>query len=1166
MSATRVADVLQIRNRFMRSIHLERDFADGALQDYIVTPQTRATLARLVQGLGAQSRQRAWRITGDYGTGKSSFALALAQILSNRNQHLPLLQKAVDFRQLGTPRPQLLPVLVTGSRQPISIAVLKALQRSLEDCRSRGPEPRVLGKIRDLLGAPTSGASDSVAIDLLQETAAYVCSAGRGTGILIILDELGKFLEFAALHPDRQDVFFLQSLAETAARSGKTPIFVVGLLHQGFNAYAEQLSQVVQKEWEKVAGRFEELIFNQPLEQTAALVAHALDVRIGRLPREIGRKAERDMVAAITLGWYGPSATQRTLTETAARLYPLHPTVLPVLVRLFSRFGQNERSLFSFLFSDEPFGLQEFSGRALEGGPFYRLHHLYDYARATFGSRLTVQSYRSHWNQIESVVESFPQEHTGQLQILKAVALLNLLDAPNLLATDAILSVAVGGDAEMSGRQIKDALRDLGQEKHVLYNRGAAGGYCLWPHTSVNLEKAYQEACRAIGTPQRISSFIQEDLETRPLVARRHYIETGNLRHFDVWYAPMADLPGFDGEDQTSADGRIIVPLCETEAERQQALTFARSATVKNRPDILIAVPRPLAALVGLVQECQRWQWISQNIPELNNDSYAAEEVSRQLSASRQVLEKRISSYVGLRQFTETMELQWFHRGSSLSISGGRELLATLSKICDTTYALAPRIRNELVNRHVLSSAAAAARLRLIERIFQYPTQSLLGMDPKKKPPEMSMYLSVLKEASLHREVAGTWAIVEPSPGTDPCKLRPVFDRIRELIEEKPDGRVRVSDLFAQLRRRPYGIRDGIAPLLLAIYSVVHEQNIAFYEDDAFLRHPSGHDFRCLTKEPSSFEVQYCRIAGVRATVFDKLRKLLAPEESPLRKSDILDVVRPLCEFAAQLPAFTHSTRTLSAEATAVREALHRAKEPANLLFKELPQACGFREFESARDAVSPEVMRFVEVFKRALAELKAAYPDLLSRMETSIVGAFDRPGSFAEVRKSLSSVAARLLVAVVEPRLKAFCFRLADTSLPDSAWVESLGSLVCSKPPSKWLDADAEAFQEDIKRFARQFRRVEAMAFNALKEKGNTAIRVSVTQQDGVEVDQVLYVGRDEEKKATEIERAILDIIKNSNRVGLVAASRALGKALASAKESSSDGPQGSTRVRRDS
>jgi hypothetical protein len=79
------------------------------------------------------------------------------------------------------------------------------------------------------------------------------------------LDELGKILEYAALFPERQDIFLMQRLAEMAARSGNTPLFVVGLLHQGFSAYADHLSQTAQREWEKVAGRFDEIVFDQPL-------------------------------------------------------------------------------------------------------------------------------------------------------------------------------------------------------------------------------------------------------------------------------------------------------------------------------------------------------------------------------------------------------------------------------------------------------------------------------------------------------------------------------------------------------------------------------------------------------------------------------------------------------------------------------------------------------------------------------------------------------------------------------------------------------------------------------------------------------------------------------------------------------------------------------------
>jgi hypothetical protein len=94
----------------------------------------------LLQGLNPKSGQRAWRVTGDYGTGKSSFALALAHLLSDGGG-LPLdVRKCVDFRSLGVKRPNLLPVLVTGTRAPLGEALRMALAKSLEESCNRGTE------------------------------------------------------------------------------------------------------------------------------------------------------------------------------------------------------------------------------------------------------------------------------------------------------------------------------------------------------------------------------------------------------------------------------------------------------------------------------------------------------------------------------------------------------------------------------------------------------------------------------------------------------------------------------------------------------------------------------------------------------------------------------------------------------------------------------------------------------------------------------------------------------------------------------------------------------------------------------------------------------------------------------------------------------------------
>lgn len=70
-------------HRFFRSTELARDFKDpNGLDGYWLTDFGRTCLKRLAAGTSTSSSRRAWRMTGDFGSGKSSFALFLANTFS----------------------------------------------------------------------------------------------------------------------------------------------------------------------------------------------------------------------------------------------------------------------------------------------------------------------------------------------------------------------------------------------------------------------------------------------------------------------------------------------------------------------------------------------------------------------------------------------------------------------------------------------------------------------------------------------------------------------------------------------------------------------------------------------------------------------------------------------------------------------------------------------------------------------------------------------------------------------------------------------------------------------------------------------------------------------------------------------------------------------------
>lgn len=239
MAEKKIADLFHIETRFLRSVHLERDFQDpSALSNYIVTDFVRVCTERIAHGLQPRSGQRAWRLTGNYGSGKSSFALLLAHWFAGQeSQFPPHIRSVVNSQQLGVACPQYLPVLVTCSRQALGTSILKSLHWAVSQLYGRGAKAKLLLEVQRLLEAEPAPTDEQV-FQLILKVNTGLIAESKSKGLLLILDELGKFLEVAALYPQRHDVFLLQQLAEAAARSGDEPLFVAGLLHQGFTAFA----------------------------------------------------------------------------------------------------------------------------------------------------------------------------------------------------------------------------------------------------------------------------------------------------------------------------------------------------------------------------------------------------------------------------------------------------------------------------------------------------------------------------------------------------------------------------------------------------------------------------------------------------------------------------------------------------------------------------------------------------------------------------------------------------------------------------------------------------------------------------------------------------------------------------------------------------------------
>ena len=339
-------------------------------------------------------------------------------------------------------------------------------------------------------------------------------------------------------------------------------------------------------------------------------------------------------------------------------------------------------------------------------------------------------------------------------------------------------------------------------------------------------------------------------------------------------------------------------------------------------------------------------------------------------------------------------------------------------------------------------------------------------------------------------------------------------------------------------------------PLLLAVFCVAEAQHIAMYEDGRFLQDIGGAEFQRLSKAPETFELQYCKLSGVRSEVFNQLLSVVDADADDTRPADLIDVVRPLCKFAATLPDYAKQTTSLSKSALAVRDALMNATEPATLLFEELPAACGQPAISAGRRVKDDRVKKYVRALKKSLGELRSAYPKLLSWIEGQLAVAFETNANAEETRRRIQKQAKDLSLHVTEPTLKAFCLRIADEGLARDAWLESLGSLVIAKPPRRWLDRDESRFVEALSLLVKRFEDSLSLAFAKGESNATDSLRVSILQPNGEESSCVLQITSSDAKAARQIEKQMDRLFRENPKLAAAVASRILFKQLADEKK----------------
>ncbi len=478
-------------------------------------------------------------------------------------------------------------------------------------------------------------------------------------------------------------------------------------------------------------------------------------------------------------------------------------------------------------------------------------------------------------------------------------------------------------------RLIKKAIKGLTQ-KSVIQYRKFSSEYRVWQGSDFDLEGQVKEEAGKLGAFN-----LAEQLNARhsllPIVARRYTIDSGTLRYF---VPVFADASSYEKLEVKSRDARIIIYLAESSDDEE--LFTDKVINRFSRLDIVVLC-RNGDQLREILAESLALEEIQRSAQALHSDPVAQREFADRYAAASAKEEEQISYLI-----EEPKISQWFYQAKRLEITHKRALQEELSSVLKKVYRLSPKIFNELINRDKPSSQANAAKNKLVMAMLNNEAEEDLGFD--KFPPEKAIYRAMLKMAKLHiKGKGGEWAIKRPASSKredDPCGFYGVWTRIDKFFDSTEKIPKSLIDLNKELLTPPYGIKEGVLPILYIAVIVANQHELAIYENRIFKPRFTPEMVEHFMKRPDEFTFQRFRIAGLNSSIFKEYSKALFKNG---KTQGLLGVAKPIANFMSDLPEYTQKTaRGVSKKSQAVRDAFKLSKSPVTLLVKEVPKALGF--------------------------------------------------------------------------------------------------------------------------------------------------------------------------------------------------------------------------------
>lgn len=969
--------------------------------DYIATRNGDKAFQKITSSFFEKGR-KSFNLIGAYGSGKSAFILALEKVLNKKADYFinPLNGAINKFD----------PIFIIGNYSSFKSVFCDTLH---------------LKKDGDIF-TQLKGITEKKAISKI--------------GQLIVVDEFGKFLEYAAKESPEEELYFIQQLAEFA-NTPELPILFITTLHQPFEDYALSLNKIQKNEWDKVKGRLTEVSFNEPVEQLLFLASERIKQK--EYACLIDSKKQKQLFDVIEKADVFPMRDYFSF-EFAQKLFPFDILSASVATVAFQRYGQNERSLFSLLESEDYLGLNDFN----KGIEYYNVACIYDYLKYNFHSLLNSRYNQdsAHWKAIDETLQRaetiFEKDIEDATKIIKTIGLISTLGRQGQKVTKEFLikyaNIALNIDEA-------EKIIEILESKQLIRFREYSQRYVLFKGTDFDINFELELAEGKVTKDFSIIHQLQKHFNFPIIPAKRIYFDKGTPRYYlyELSETPIQKVP------EGQIDGYINLIF-------NDVLDFDKcvSQSINQDKAILYGWFQNPEEIKNLLIEIEKIRIVKANCLD---DSIALAELDTYLNETIDKLNDLFqASYFGVNA-----NVKWFYNGNVIPFHTQREINLQLSIITDEIYYFTPTLRNELMNREKISGAISSAKKNLIEQLINSSQEENLGFDENRFPPEKTIYQALLKQTGIHKkDLDGTWQL---GPPTDESFVE-LWNKSTSFLDNCVTAPRKLSEFIEDLQKKPFKLKQGFIEFWVPIFLIAKQKHFAFYELDTFIPELTTDTLEVAMKQPQKYFISTFHLDKTRLNIFNRYRYFLnLIEENAPNSDSFIETVKPFLIFYKRLVPYTQQTQRLSKEALRLKEAISLATDPEKVFFDEIPRSLGFTINDLEQDE---KLEIFSMTLQNATREISAAFSNLVNRIEETIGKTIrEEKIDFPNNKLLLQQRFKKLHKEKIDPKLQVLIQRI-NTPLDDrQSWISSIATAIMGKPLDQFNDNDEIEFQTIFKK-----------------------------------------------------------------------------------------------------